>query len=292
MQHGQSTRLWDAVGPEPSLRWPRLFANTAGDSPYHKGKTMTADVRQGRPSRAARAAFAWFTLSAAAIAVFTPLPYLTESLSTLAEAPTGAIAANYADRPTAIQVAFYAHVIGGGLALALSPPQFIARLRHRVPRAHRAIGRLAVGSMVVGGVAGAVLSTTNLAGPVGTAGFGLLGVLWVAFAVTAVVAIRRGDVAAHRRWMVRAFALTYAAVTLRLWLGLLIGVHVAAGVPQSEAFDRSYLFVPFLCWVPNLLVAELYLRRRSQSRERHQRPTPGFGATVTLASRRVAQTRR
>jgi hypothetical protein len=63
--------------------------------------------------------------------------------------------------------------------------------------------------------------------------------------------------------MVRAFALTYAAVTLRLWLGLLIGAQAAAGLPAEVAFDRAYAIVPFLSWVPNLLVAELYLRRRT-----------------------------
>jgi hypothetical protein len=31
------------------------------------------------------------------------------------------------------------------------------------------------------------------------------------------------------------------------------------------AFDRAYLLVPFLSWVPNLLVAEWYLA----TRERH-----------------------
>jgi uncharacterized membrane protein len=148
------------------------------------------------------------------------------------------------------------------LALALSPLQFVARLRERTPRLHRTVGRVALTSIVLGGLAGVVLSSTNLAGLAGTAGFGLLGVLWVAFAVTAFVAIRGGDVTSHRRWMVRAFALTYAAVTLRLWLGLLIGAQAAAGVPQQLAFDRAYAVVPFLCWVPNLLVAELYLRRR------------------------------
>jgi hypothetical protein len=65
--------------------------------------------------------------------------------------------------------------------------------------------------------------------------------------------------------MIRAFALTYAAVTLRLWLGVLIAVQVGlAGVADGTAFDRAYLVVPFLAWVPNLLVAERYLavRRR------------------------------
>lgn len=222
---------------------------------------MTVDVARLRPDRAARVGFAWFALSAAAVAVFAPLPYLTASLSSLADGTSGTIAANYVDRPAVIQAAFYVHVVGGGLALVLSPLQFVARLRDWVPRGHRMVGRVALGSIVLGGLAGIVLSTTNVAGPVGTAGFGLLGVLWVACAVTAFVAIRRGDVPTHRRWMVRAFALTYAAVTLRLWLGLLIGVQAGAGVAGPVAFDRAYAVVPFLCWIPNLIVAELYLRR-------------------------------
>jgi uncharacterized membrane protein len=224
---------------------------------------MTAAIAAARvrSRRLARIGFAWFALSAAAIAVFAPLPYVTTSLQALAESPTGAIAANYVDRPPLIQAALYVHVIAGGLALATSPLQFIARLRDHKPRVHRIIGWVALTSIVAGGVAGVVLSATSLAGPVGTAGFGLLGVAWIGCAITALVAIRRRRVVAHRRWMVRAFALTYAAVTLRLWLVALMGTQVAAGVDQVIAFDRAYVVVPFLCWVPNLLVAELYLRR-------------------------------
>ena len=60
--------------------------------------------------------------------------------------------------------------------------------------------------------------------------------------------------------MVRAFALTYAAATLRSWLGMLIAAQTAlAGVPEQVAFDYAYLLVPFLAWVPDLLVAEWYL---------------------------------
>ncbi len=228
---------------------------------------MTIDIALAKPTRGARVGFAWFALSAVAIAVFAPLPYLSGSLSALAaQGDSGALAANYVDRPAVIQAAFYLHIIFGGLALLLSPLQFSARLRGRAPRGHRAIGRVALASIVVGGLAGVVLSTTNLAGPIGTAGFGLLGVLWVIFAGTAFRAIRGGDVPAHRRWMVRAFALTYAAVTLRLWLGVLIAAQASQGVDAQVAFDRAYAIVPFLCWAPNLLVAELYLRRSSLSR--------------------------
>jgi len=115
-------------------------------------------------------------------------------------------------------------------------------------------------------VGGLVLAPHSLAAPVGTAGFGLLAVLWVAFAATAFRAIRRRDIATHQRWMIRTFALTYAAVTLRLWLFVLMAVQThMAGVDPETAFERAYLIVPFLAWVPNLLVAERYLRTRRRS---------------------------
>jgi uncharacterized membrane protein YozB (DUF420 family) len=90
----------------------------------------------------------------------------------------------------------------------------------------------------------------------GTAGFGTLAVAWLTCAALGLRAILRGDVAAHRRWMLRTFALTYAGVTLRLWLIVLIPL-------LGGDFLRAYLFTPFLCWVPNLVIAELLLRRTS-----------------------------
>ncbi|POM27136.1 hypothetical protein BTM25_15460 [Actinomadura rubteroloni] len=214
----------------------------------------TIEARTGR-----RTAGWWvLALSAVAIAVFAPLPYLGASLHRLSEDHD--IAANYADRASWIQVVFYAHIVCGATALLLSPLQFAARLRAKAPRLHRICGRIVVGAIVLGGAAGLVLAPLNLAGPVGTAGFGMLAVLWAGFAVTAVRAIRRRDVAAHRRWAVRTFALTYAAVMLRLWLIVLVPLQF--GVAEDTAFLRAYHVVPFLCWVPNLLVAEYFLRRR------------------------------
>jgi hypothetical protein len=60
----------------------------------------------------------------------------------------------------------------------------------------------------------------------------------------------------HRRWMIRSWALTLAAVTLRLYMLALPGM--------SSPLD-AYRAISFLCWVPNLIAAELYLRRRSAS---------------------------
>jgi uncharacterized membrane protein len=211
-----------------------------------------------------RGAFWWILLSALAIAVFAPLPYALNSLADLA-GNGQAVAGNYADRSIVVRSAFYLHIGFGGFALLLSPFQFATRLRTRTPRVHRAVGRVALGAIAIAGTAGLVLAPHSLAGPVGTLGFGLLAVLWLTFATVAFRAIRRRDVARHRRWMTRTFALTYAAVTLRLWLGVLIGVQSGlAGVAPDVAFHRAYLLVPLLSWVPNLLVAEWYLATRER----------------------------
>ena len=164
-----------------------------------------------------RSAFWWILLSALAIAVYAPLPYALNSLADLS-GNGEPLAANYAERSAVVRTAFYLHIGFGGLALLLSPFQFATRLRNRAPHVHRAVGRIILVSIAIGGVGGLVLAPRSLAGPVGTVGFGLLAVLWVAFAATAFRAIRRRDVETHRRWMIRTFALTYAAVTLRLWL--------------------------------------------------------------------------
>ncbi|GAB1819424.1 DUF2306 domain-containing protein [Herbidospora sp. RD11066] len=195
-------------------------------------------------------------MTAVAVAVFFPLPYLLDSLENLSEdAP---LSANYVAQNAVVQGAFYAHIVFGGTALFLSPFQFAARIRNRVPRVHRVVGRIALASILVAGVSGAVIAPVNAAGAIGTAGFGTLAVLWVAFAVMAFAAIRKGDVERHRQWATRVFALTYAAVTLRLWLVVLM--------PTLGSFEAAYKIVPFLCWVPNLIVAEWFVRKSRRPR--------------------------
>nr|WP_062341095.1 DUF2306 domain-containing protein [Herbidospora sakaeratensis] len=212
-------------------------------------------------------AYWWFLLTAVAVAVFFPLPYLLNSLESMSD--DGSLAATYAPQGAAIRAAFYAHIVFGGLALLLSPFQFAARIRNRLPVVHRVAGRIALVSILVAGVSGAVIAPLNSAGAIGTAGFGSLAVLWVAFAVMAFAAIRKGDVEAHRGWATRVFALTYAGVMLRLWLVVLM--------PALGSFEAAYAIVPFLCWVPNLVVAEWFVRRSRRS------PGRAAGAVRPLA---------
>ena len=150
------------------------------------------------------------------------------------------------------------HIVGSGVALLIGGFQFSRRLRARSPFAHRLIGRVYLISVLFGGIGGLAVATIADGGPVARVGFGLLGVVWLYSGWQAYAAARRRDIALHRLWMTRNFALTFAAVTLRIYLGVMTG---ALGM----AFEDAYPVVAWLCWVPNLIVVEWFLARRMTS---------------------------
>lgn len=213
-------------------------------------------------------------LSSLAIAVFAVGPYLTTSLADLSESGAG-VAATYDGRPAVVQAPFYAHIVAGGIALVAGPFQFWRALRDRYPSVHRWVGRGYLTAVAIAGVAGLVIAPFSEAGLSGLFGFGTLAVLWIATAWAAYRAVRVGDIASHRAWMMRNFALTYAAVTLRLWLGVLIAAQALPGgsFDLGAAFANAYAVVPFLAWLPNLVVAEWLVRRRGLPSFRLSHPT-------------------
>lgn len=156
------------------------------------------------------------------------------------------------------------HFLGGGFALLLGPWQFNERLRTRYLAGHRWIGRAYVVAVLAGAGAGVYMAPRADGGLAAASGFGLLGVLWILTVVLAWTAARSGDIPSHRRWMVRNFALTYAAVTLRVYLPL----SQMAGYD----FDESYQVIAWLCWVPNLIVADWLLLAEATRRRRSPAP--------------------
>jgi uncharacterized membrane protein len=137
-------------------------------------------------------------------------------------------------------------------ALIVGPWQFVGRLRRARPRLHRRMGTFYIACCLCAGAAGMVLAFGTTAGPVATAGFGLLALAWLFTTTKAWGLARARDFVRHRRWMMRSFALTLAAVTLRLYLPLAF----AMGLPYAQAYPA----IAFLCWVPNLIVIELAIR--------------------------------
>ncbi|MBV7427940.1 MULTISPECIES: DUF2306 domain-containing protein [unclassified Acidovorax] len=162
--------------------------------------------------------------------------------------------------------AFVVHAVSASLALMLGPLQLMAAWRTRFPALHRWVGRGYVAAIAVGWLSSLPLALDAMTGPVAVLGFLALGVAWIVAAGMGLLRALQRRFAEHRRWMVRSYALTAAAITLRVYLG----GSMALGVDEQV----SYPFIAWLCWVPNLLGAEWYLRRQALRAGRLQRSPP------------------
>jgi uncharacterized membrane protein len=141
----------------------------------------------------------------------------------------------------------YGHVLGGGVSLLTGPWQFSAALRRKRPQLHRTLGYIYCFAVLGGGIFGLAMAFFSMAGWVTHLGFGFLALAWMFATVQAVRFARAGNFPRHQMWMIRSFALSLAAVSLRIYLPLLI---------WQLGFDTGYRVVSWLCWVPNLAAAE------------------------------------
>jgi uncharacterized membrane protein len=166
------------------------------------------------------------------------------------------VAANGFISPLGLHV----HIAASAVALALGPFQFLSGIRARMPSLHRLMGRIYVAACLVGGLAGGAIAMFSSAGPLAGAGFFSLAALWLLFTGAAFRFALSRDFVRHQRFMVRSFALTLAAVTLRIYLP--IGITLNQG-----NFVLPYTIIAWACWIPNLLVAEVWLAARGQQME-------------------------
>lgn len=216
------------------------------------------------PVRRSRVGWTLVMLTSLAIAGVSLSVYASASLRSLADDGAG-LASTYVSAPLPVRGAFYIHVACASLALLLGPWQFSHRLRSARPVVHRSVGVAYLLSVGVASVAALVMAPFNHARMVGFFGFGGLALLWAYTAWRGYDAARRRDLRQHQAWMIRCFALTFAAVTLRSWVGLLIVVQLpfaGSDADPQAMFETAYAAVPFLCWIPNVIVAEWLVRRR------------------------------
>ncbi|RED53006.1 DUF2306 domain-containing protein [Cohnella phaseoli] len=155
--------------------------------------------------------------------------------------------------------ALYVHIAGGVVALGVGWVQFVGKLRARSIGLHRTLGRIYGVAVLLSAVAGVFMSFRATGGWASSLGFLLLSLAWLYTLGQGLNAIRTGrDLAKHRKWMTLNYALTLAAVTLRIYLPLAI---VLFGMGPYNVY---YSIIAWLCWVPNLLLASWLLSRRTR----------------------------
>lgn len=150
------------------------------------------------------------------------------------------------------RVAFYIHVFTSIFLLAAGFTQFYPK---KFSTLHRGAGKMYVVIILfLSGPAGFIMALYANGGILSQLAFTSLSILWIFFTAKAWIAIRKRDFQAHSRFIVRSFALTLSALTLRAWkvvIVLLFHPHPMDG----------YMIVAWLGWVPNLLIAEWMISR-------------------------------
>lgn len=149
------------------------------------------------------------------------------------------------------------HVVAGGVFLTLALFQFSRRIRGRYIRFHRWSGRFQVLIAFLAVLSGAYFGLRiPFGGRAETAIIALVGASFLISMSLAVVAIRKHDVARHREWMIRSFAMALGVSTVRLVAGAMDLAFAPAGVPTAVMFVHSL----WIGWGLTLGAAELWIR--------------------------------
>lgn len=148
----------------------------------------------------------------------------------------------------------FLHVILGGIFLTLAPFQFSSRIRGRYVRFHRWSGRMLVLVALLVGLSGLLLAAVfPYGGPVAASAAFVAGGFFLVALIRAVMAIRRGDAARHREWMIRMFSIGLGIATVRV-VGLIL--FAITGARFQDMAGLSF----WTGWVSTLVAAELWIR--------------------------------
>jgi len=149
----------------------------------------------------------------------------------------------------------FLHINGGTLALLMGPWQFWSGLRQRHLAIHRWTGRLFLLGVAMG-ITGAVgLSATTTYGWGFAVGLMGLASAWLITTVMAYYTIRKGLVALHKEWMIRAYVVTFAFVFFRILSDYTPMTRLR---PEN---DRD-ITIAWACWVVPLAVTEMVFQIR------------------------------
>lgn len=149
---------------------------------------------------------------------------------------------------------FYIHVFSSLFTLTAGFTQFSEYIQSRHKQLHRNVGKLYVVAVLFVNVPSAFIMAIYANGlfPSKIA-FMILDSLWFYFTFMGWRTAVHRKFTKHRRWMIRSFALTFSAITLRTWRILL--------EPFVDDALTLYMIDAWMGFVPNLLFAEWYIRR-------------------------------
>lgn len=149
---------------------------------------------------------------------------------------------------------FYIHVFSSPFVIISGLFQFSRYFIHKLPKTHRVFGIIYIFVLVFIAAPSGFLMGLYANGSYPTQiSFSLLSILWIATTVIAYQKIRQKKYIVHARWMMRSYALTLSALTLRFFTFLI--AYFKIPLYPTEA----YIIVSYASWIINLAIAELLI---------------------------------
>lgn len=158
------------------------------------------------------------------------------------------------------KAAFYTHVFSSVLTLLAGFTQFSGEFLKKHRRLHKLFGAIYAWDILVINFPAALIMAFYANGHLPSKiAFLILDGLWFWFTLKAIIEVKKGNLHGHRDYMMRSYALTLSALTLRTWKIILSNT---VDLPP----ETIYMMDAWLGFVPNLLFVEWLIRRRNHSR--------------------------
>lgn len=151
------------------------------------------------------------------------------------------------------QVSFYTHIVSSWWVMVIGIFQFVPSFIKKYKKLHQTLGKVYVFSiLILAAPSGLGLALYANGGLPAKVGFSLQCVVWWLCTWVAWHEITRHQWQKHIEWMIRSYAVTLAAMSLRAEsYGMVYLFHTKP--------IETYLTVTWLSWVGNLLIAEVLI---------------------------------
>ena len=156
------------------------------------------------------------------------------------------------------KIAFFIHVYSSIFVLFAGFTQFSKKIRNRFGFVHRVVGYIYVILILLLSAPSGFIMGIYANGGIGSkVSFCSLSILWFVFTTMALKKAFLGDFKVHRKYMLRSYALTLSAVSLRAWKWVI--THFFETAPMD-----TYKIVAWLGWVLNLVIVEFYIQQKNE----------------------------
>ncbi len=147
------------------------------------------------------------------------------------------------------------HILLAVISLLTGPLGILKKIRVKSIKFHRWNGRLYVLSIILNFIPGVYVSFFATGGWPSTVGFLILNILWLGTTLLGYWHIKNKKIVPHSQWMIRSFFLSFANMTIYIIVAI---AHHITHIP----YGTSYMIAVWLCWMINLVVAEMIIRKK------------------------------